>query len=215
VRLAPGRKSAAKFTSSALRLFFTLVGCPVRVKGRENLPAGEAVVYVSNHTSFADVIALMAGLGVGYRFISKIEVNSMPFIGMFMRKLGHLSFDRSDPQARIRQMSEIEESLQQGIPVFIFPEGTFTPHEGVRPFQLGAFKAAVSTGHAICPVVIRGTRQFLRDENILPRPSKISLTILPLIRPAASEAASDWQEVVRLRDETRAAIAQQSGEPLL
>jgi 1-acyl-sn-glycerol-3-phosphate acyltransferase len=185
------------------------------VKGRENLPAGEAVIYVSNHTSFADVIALMAGLGVGYRFISKIEVNSMPFIGMFLRKLGHLSFDRSDPPARIRQMAEIEESLQQGIPVFIFPEGTFTPHEGVRPFQLGAFKAAVSTGRAICPVAIRGTRQFLRDGNILPRPSKISLTILPPIRPAAAEAASDWQEVVRLRDETRAAIAQHSGKPLL
>jgi 1-acyl-sn-glycerol-3-phosphate acyltransferase len=215
VRLAPSRDSAARITSRALRLLFVLAGCPVRVKGRENLPAGEAVIYVSNHTSFADVIALMAGLGVGYRFISKIEVNSMPFIGMFLRKLGHLSFDRSDPQARIRQMKEIEESLQQGVPVFIFPEGTFTPHEGIRPFQLGAFKAAVSTGRAICPVVLRGTRQFLRDENILPRPASLSLTILPLIHPAAPATDSDWQEVVRLRDETRAVIAQHSGEPML
>jgi 1-acyl-sn-glycerol-3-phosphate acyltransferase len=115
----------------------------------------------------------------------------------------------------MREMNEIVETLRHGESVFIFPEGTFTAHEGVRPFQLGAFKAAVASDRAICPVVLRGTRQFLRDGTILPRPSRVSLTILPLIRPAGRAADSDWQELVRLRDETRAQIAAHSGEPLL
>lgn len=215
VRLAPSRAAAARILPPALRLYFGLVGCRLPVAGLENLPATEPVVFVSNHTSNADVMVLMAALGVRYRFVAKREALSMPFIGLFMRKLGHLAFDRSDPQARLRQMEEIEETLRRGESVFLFPEGTFTPHEGVRPFQLGAFRAAVSSGRAICPVVMRGTRRFLRDETILPRPSRISLTVLPHIPPAATNSASPWEEVVRLRDETRAVIAQHSGEPLL
>ncbi len=215
VKLAPGREAAAGITSRGLRVYMALVGCRVRITGGENLPTHEPVVFVSNHASYFDVLVLMAALGVRYRFVAKQEVHAMPFIGLFMRKLGHLAFDRSDPQARLLQMGEIEETLRRGESVFVFPEGTFTPHEGVRAFQLGAFKAAMSTGRAICPVAMRGTRQFLRDETILPRPSSVLLTVLPLLRPAAEAGASDWEEVVRLRDATRAVIAQHCGEPPL
>jgi 1-acyl-sn-glycerol-3-phosphate acyltransferase len=215
VKLSPSRKTAAKMTSRALRVLLALVGSRVRVEGRENIPQSDPVIFVSNHTSYFDVMALAAGLGAGYRFVAKEEVHKMPFIGMFVRRLGSLAFDRSDPHARMREMDEIVEALRHGESVFIFPEGTFTPHEGVRPFQLGAFKASVASGRAICPVVLRGTRQFLRDGTFLPRPSCVLLTILPLIRPAARAADSDWQELVRLRDETRAQIAAHSGEPLL
>jgi fatty-acyl-CoA synthase len=215
VRFTRNREDAARITSPALRLYFALVGCRIRVTGREHIPENEPVVFVSNHASNVDVLVLMAGLGVGYRFVAKREVMSMPFIGMFMRHLGHLAFDRSIPEDRLRQMEEMEETLRRGESVFVFPEGTFTPHEGVRLFQLGAFKAAVSTGRAICPVALRGPRQFLRDDTLLPRPARFSLEVLPLIRPATLNASADWQAVVHLRDETRALIARHCGEPLL
>src|SRR5205807_10456965 len=108
-------------------------------------------------------------------FVSKMEVRSMPFIGTFLRKLGHVWFDRRDPQARLRQAAEIEQLLRAGESVFVFPEGTFTPQSGVRPFQLGAFKAAVTTCRPICPVALCGTRQFLRDQTYLPRPSSVTV----------------------------------------
>ena len=40
------------------------------------------------------------------------------------------------------QAEEIEAALRRGESVFLFPEGTFTRQEGMRPFHLGAFKAA-------------------------------------------------------------------------
>jgi 1-acyl-sn-glycerol-3-phosphate acyltransferase len=215
VLLAPSRRPAARITSPALRLYIALVGCPIRVEGREHLRGGQARVYVSNHTSYFDVLVLMAALGIDYRFISKIEVRSMPFIGTFLHKLGHIAFDRSDPQARLRQAEEMEQFLQRGESVFVFPEGTFTPQLGVRPFQLGAFKAAVSTGRPILPVALRGTRQFLRDETYLPRPTRVTITICPPLAPASTAAPSDWHEMVRLRDAARDAIAEHCGEPLL
>ncbi len=213
--LAPTRELCARITSPALRLYMALVGCRIRVAGREHLREGEPCVFVSNHTSYFDVLVLMAALGIDYRFVAKIEVRSMPLIRTFLRKLGHVAFDRSDPQARLRQAEEIEQILRSGESVFVFPEGTFTPQCGVRPFQLGAFKAAVTTRRPICPVALRGTRKFLRDQTYLPRPSSVRLTICPPLEPAPGSAPSDWHEMVRLRDAARAAIARHCGEPLL
>jgi len=215
VLAAPNRRAAARITSPALWLYMALVGCHIRVEGREHMERGRPLVIVSNHASYTDVLFLMAALGIDYRFVAKIEVTSMPFIGTFMRKLGHFAFNRSDPQARLRQAEEIEQTLRRGESVFVFPEGTFTPQNGVRPFQLGAFKAAVTTGRPICPVALRGTRQFLRDGTYLPRPASVTLKILPPIEPSRDVAASDWHEIVRLRDAARATISEHCGEPLL
>ncbi len=207
------RETAARITSPALRLYFALVGCRVRVEGREHVAAAGAKVYVSNHTSNFDVLALMGGIGIEYHFVSKIEVLSYPLIGTFMRRLHHFAFERSDPEARLRQSEEIEAALRRGESVFIFPEGTFTPDAGVRAFQLGAFKAAVATGRPIVPLTLRGSREFLREGTILPRPSSVAITVLPPIWPRAG--AADWHEIVRLRDEARAVIAAHCGEPLV
>jgi len=215
VLVTPSRRLSAWLTSNALKVYMALVGCRIRVQGREHLRDAQARVFVSNHTSYFDVLVLMAALGVNYRFVSKMEVRSMPFIGTFLRKLGHVWFDRSDPQARLRQAAEIEQLLRDGESVFVFPEGTFTPQSGVRPFQLGAFKAAVTTCRPICPVALCGTRQFLRDQTYLPRPSSVTVTICPPLEPARNTSPSDWHEMVRLRDAARAAIAQHCGEQIL
>src|SRR5713226_1670640 len=105
----------------------------------------------------------MEALGVNYHFVSKSEARAMPFIGTFLHKLEHVWFQRSDSQARLRQALQIVNLLERGESVWIFPEGTFTQHEGVRAFQLGGFKAAMTTGCPILPVALRGTRRFLPD----------------------------------------------------
>ena len=114
----------------------------------------------------------------------------------------------------------MEELLRKGESVFIFPEGTFGPEEGIRPFQLGAFKAAVAAGVPIVPVSLAGTRKFLRDGTLLPRPTNITITLSPPIYPRNNgavngEESSNWHELIRLRDATREAIARHAEEPLL
>jgi 1-acyl-sn-glycerol-3-phosphate acyltransferase len=148
----------------------------------------------------------------------------MPFIGTFLTQMDHLSFNRTDPNSRLRQADEMEEILRRGESVFVFPEGTFAPEDGIRPFQLGAFKAAVATGAPIIPVSLAGTRKFLRDGTYLPRPTSVTITVSPPIYPfqgphqertATRGEASDWHELIRLRDQTRTAIARHVPEPLL
>jgi fatty-acyl-CoA synthase len=220
VQLYEDHRAAGKFTNKALKVLFFLAGCKVRVVGREHMEASGAKIYASNHTSYFDVLALMMGLGVPYRFVAKTEVTGWPLIGTFMHQMGHLSFDRSDTGSRLHQAAEMEDLLRKGESVFVFPEGTFVREPGVRPFQLGAFKAAVETGTPIIPVSLCGTRDFLPDMAYLPRPSSVTITLSPPIFPRvmrgenAAEGA-DWHELIRLRDATRDAVARESGEPVL
>jgi fatty-acyl-CoA synthase len=221
VRLMKDRKKAGRFTSSALKILFALIGCRVRVSGKEFMDTPGAKIYASNHTSYFDVLPLMLGLGVNYRFVAKMEVGHMPFIGTFLDRMGHLKFDRTDPESRLRQAEEMEELLRKGESVFVFPEGTFTEEDGVRPFQLGAFKAAAATGAPIIPVSLAGTRKFLRDGTYLPRPTSVTITVHPPIYPQTTgntsnhAESSGWHELIRLRDATREAIGRDSGEPIL
>jgi fatty-acyl-CoA synthase len=214
-------RKAGRFTSAALKILFTLIGCRVRVVGKEYVDSPGAKVYAANHTSYFDVLALMLGLGVPYHFVAKMEVGRMPFIGTFLTKMKHTRFNRSDAGSRLRQMREMETLLREGESIFVFPEGTFTGEDGVRPFQLGAFKAAVDAGVPIVPVSLAGTRRFLRDGTYLPRPTSVTITVSPPIVPrvvSATENAEEnsaWHELIRLRDTTRETIARHSGEPLL
>jgi 1-acyl-sn-glycerol-3-phosphate acyltransferase len=158
----------------------------------------------------------MMGLGVPYRFVAKSEVNQMPFIGRFLNQMGHLSFDRLDAGSRLKQVHMMEDCLRKGDSVFVFPEGTFVPEDGVRPFQLGGFNAAVATGTPVVPVSLAGTRKFLRDRTVLPRPTSVTITLSPPIYPEKSgDDPEHLEEIVRLRDLAREAIARHSGEPLL
>jgi 1-acyl-sn-glycerol-3-phosphate acyltransferase len=214
-------RAAGRLMSSALKILFAVIGCPVRVIGKEHLETPGAKIFASNHTSYFDVLPLMLGLGVAYRFVAKMEVLGMPFIGTFLRQMDHLSFNRTDANSRLRQADEIEELLRRGESVFVFPEGTFTQEEGIRPFQLGAFKAAVATGAPIIPVSLAGTRKFLPDGSYLPRPTRVIITLSAPIYPRHESGApgtdepSNWHELIRLRDETRTAIARHVPEPLL
>src|SRR5260370_35880118 len=112
-----------------------------------------------------------------------MEVRHMPFIGTFLRQMGHLDLDRTDPNSSLGQVEEMEEILRRGESVFVLPEGTLTRDDGVRPFQLGACKAAVASGAPIIPVSLAGTRKFLRDGTYLPRPTSITITLSPPIYP--------------------------------
>jgi fatty-acyl-CoA synthase len=242
VLLSPSRKVSARITTAALQAFLKLAGWRVQVKGIEHYsgglqveptpdsggfpfkPQGKQVeptpgqdkasrMFVANHASYADVLVLMAALGVDYHFVAKGEVRSMPFVRTFLRKLGHFAFDREDSAARLQQAREIEQALRDGESVFVFPEGTFTAQPGLRPFHLGAFKAAIAVGRPIVPVALAGTRGALRDGTWLPRRGVVTITICAPIVPQSG--VDDWKEIVRIRDAAREIIGNFAGESLL
>jgi fatty-acyl-CoA synthase len=217
VLLTRDPKRAARFVHVGARWMLRVARVPVQVEGSEILSGrigSGPWIFAPNHSSYVDILVSLAYLPPDVKFVMKGEVRDMPLVSTLATRSGQFSFDRSDPQARIRQAEEVNAALKKGESVVIYPEGTFTAMAGIRPFQLGAFKSAVDTERPICPVSVRGAREILRDKTILPRRGKITVTFGPLIFPNAS-AGDDWHEIVRLRDAARETIARNSGEPLL
>ncbi|MGH9727713.1 MAG: AMP-binding protein, partial [Candidatus Acidiferrales bacterium] len=225
------RRISTVILHRASRVLLLLAAIRVSVEGRDTFAQWKRAapwIFAPNHSSYLDILVLLAFLPAEVRYVAKGEIYSMPLVGTMAKRCGYFAFDRADPEARIAQSKEIERALGGGESVVIYPEGTFTAARGVRPFQLGAFKAAVDTRRPICPVAVRGARELLRDKTLLPKPGRITLTFGPLVisRNAAAEGSADarqtndlheigWQEIVRLRDETREIIAHGAAEPLL
>ena len=225
LNIIPNRTLGARISRALNRAFFKLIGVPIELVGEEHLeelatrwgkPSKGGLLVVSNHASYTDAVVMLALLGAyRYRFVAKQEVMSYPFIGGIMKKLGYFSFVRESPEARLKQADVLEEALARGETILIFAEGTFTPAPGLRPFQLGAFKSAVASGCPVLPIALRGTRDLLPDGKVLARHgASITLTVCPPIFPGAPEER-DWHEILRLRDEARAAIANHCGEPMV
>jgi len=217
IAITRDRMRAKRLLHAGARLMLRVAAIPVRVEGESALEEAieeGACIFAPNHSSYVDIVVALALLPADVRFVAKGEVLAMPFISTIVRRTGQLAFNRSDPEERTKAAEEVDAALLRGESVAIYPEGTFTPITGIRPFHLGAFRAAALTQRPICPVAISGARRILRDETRLPRPGKITATFGPILRPDP-KAGDDWREIVRLRDTTREIIGRNTGEPLL
>jgi 1-acyl-sn-glycerol-3-phosphate acyltransferase len=189
------------------RAVLRLAGCGPTVRGLEHVPSPPAVL-IANHSSYADVVALVAALPVDLRFVAKRELLAAPIVGTILRKAPHLTVDRVDLSRGVVDAARVTTALRHRAVVCAFPEGTFVRRPGLLPFRLGAFKAAVEARCPIVPVVIRGTREVLPADTWRPYPGRIEVTVLPPL----AVAGEGWREIVRLRDAAQAAVAATSQE---
>ncbi len=207
---------------SCARVLAGLLRVPVMRRGVEHLPEAGPCVLVSNHTSYLDCYALLTVLRRPVRFIGKTELLHNPFLALFLKRLGTRFVERFDRMQSLQDAREMEADVQGELPVFFFPEGTFTRAPGVLPFHMGAFMLAARVGAPVVPVAIRGTRSMLRAETWLPRRGAVSITVgaaltpQPIAEVDAGRGENDrelWREAVRLRGLAREHILRFCGEP--
>ena len=208
VRALPRGHAVDRATRVWSRMVLALAGCRLRVEGLGSLPMQGAALLVCNHTSYLDVVALLAAIPTEFRFVAKRELGAAPLIGAVIRKVGHLMVDRVDLSRGLADAEAVTTVLRSGTSILFFPEGTFVGTAGILPFKLGAFKAAVDAQCAVIPIGLRGTRHILPASAWLPRPGAIVVIIGSPITPEKS----DWREMVRIRDHARAEIARAADE---
>lgn len=187
-----------------VRLALLSVGVPIRVQGREHLPAGSCIA-VANHASYVDGIVLTAALPTTFTFVVQDGAAAWPLIGLVIRRMGVSFVNRSSAREGAAQTRALIRRVQQeGESLAIFAEGTFEPDPGLLPFKKGAFLIATRAGVPVLPIGIRGTRRFYGGHHKLPRWSVIDVQLCPAI--AASEDAN------ALRDAARTAVLRVCGE---
>ncbi|MGI4975500.1 MAG: lysophospholipid acyltransferase family protein [Janthinobacterium lividum] len=121
-----------------------LVGMEVRVVGAVARPAGRAVVFAANHSSWLDIPVLGGVLEAC--FVSKADVARWPGIGTVAR-LGRTVFVSRTRARTGRERDDLLGRLAAGDNLLLFPEGTSSDGTRVLPFH-SAFFAAVGAGQA-------------------------------------------------------------------
>jgi fatty-acyl-CoA synthase len=209
--LVRSRRVAFVGARLAARAVLGLAGWRLTVEGIESLPPRGPLVLAANHASYADILALIAALPIDFLFVAKREVLRYPVIGTLVRRAGHLTVERFDVARSVEDAARVSRALAAGACVLFFPEGTFTTAPGLRPFRLGAFKAAAEAGVPVFPVSLRGTRRLLRGDTWRPRRGPIHVRVGA---PAQPEGVG-WREIVALRDRVAGEIAAHCGEATL
>lgn len=114
-----------------------LMGLRVAVRGAP--AAGRPLLLVSNHQSWADMVAL--GSVVDCAFIAKSEVRGWPLVGWLARLQRTVFVHRARRRETDRVAAEIGRRLAAGDAMVLFAEGTTSDGNRVLPFKTALFGA--------------------------------------------------------------------------
>ena len=143
------------------KMMLKIVGVRVRLQGLENLDCSKPAVYAANHLSALDIPILYATLPMQFRILAKKELFIYPFLGWHLKRSGQIAVDQSDARASLRSLNRAGESLREGMPLVVFPEGGRSPSGELQEFMGGAFYSALKAQVPVVPIVITGVRELL------------------------------------------------------
>lgn len=144
----------------AFKCVLFISGVKLSVSGRENVPKNQAVLYVSNHRSYFDILIGYSTVPTLTSFVSKKELEKVPCLRIWMRYMKCLFLDRDNIKEGLKTILTGIEQMKNGYSVFIMPEGTRNHGEHILPFHEGSFKLAEKSGCPIIPVAITNTDEI-------------------------------------------------------
>ncbi len=136
-----------KWSAHLLKIF----GIELVIKNQQILPK-QSYLLSSNHISWMDIHAINSYKPI--RFVAKSEVEKWPIFGWMAKQLGTVFIKRDSSRHAHIVVGEMSKVLKSES-VCIFPEGTSTNGETVRPFKPNLFESAVISGVPVYTLAIR------------------------------------------------------------
>jgi 1-acyl-sn-glycerol-3-phosphate acyltransferase len=175
----------ASYRVCRLWAWINLLVCGVRlhVQRLGTLDPRRAYVFMSNHMSQYDVLAVVAALDeFQLRWVAKKELTRIPVFGWALKNSGHIIIDRSNHAQAIASLRAARSQMETGISVLIFPEGTRgAVGQPLLPFKKGGFMLALETGFPIVPLAIRGSGSILPRGSLSPASGDVEVVVGPPI----------------------------------
>lgn len=142
----------------------------IRVRGKENIPDGAAVM-CCNHSAFSDPVWIIVygNLPVLPRTMAKQEALQTPVLGALLKKLGGFPVDRKG--ADISAVKTAMKTLKEGNKLIIFPEGTRIRGGKKSEPHSGAMLIAARTKAPVVPIFLSmKKRPFSKIDLVFGKP---------------------------------------------
>ena len=182
-----------------MNVWLFLVGCNVKVSGRNNFKENENYVVVFNHNALLDVPLSAPYVPGANKTIAKSSYMKVPLFGWFYKK-GAVLVNRKDERSRVKSFEDMKLVLANKMHMCIYPEGTRNrTGNSLKPFYDGAFKLALSANKKIIPCIITGTKRAMpihKTFYLLPTP--LTMHFMPPVIPDNKSVAELKAEVFEM-----------------
>lgn len=130
--------------------------------------------FVSNHVDLWDAFIIYSAIPQFVRGLEHESHFKIPAYGWMMKRFGNVPVPPEGNLAKYKQMMKLtRESLDQGISLIVFAEGSRTLDGLVKEFNPGVFRMAIQFGYPIAPMSIVGAYEFSRKGDWKLFPSRI------------------------------------------
>lgn len=126
----------------------------VQIQGLEKIEGKRSYVFISNHSSNLDPLAVAWKLSNPLRFIGKQSLEKIPLFGWAARRAKVIFIDRSDSPKSIARINQAIKELKDGISAYFFAEGTRSVGGKLQAFKKGGVVLALKAKLPIVPITI-------------------------------------------------------------
>ncbi len=130
----------------------------VKVKGLENIPEKGPCVLVCNHVSYVDSLIIGGYVRRPVRFVMYYKIFQIPVLSFIFKTAKAIPIaGRSEDEALLnKSMYQIQEALDEGEVVCIFPEGKLTSNGEMNEFKAGIEKIIEQSKVPVVPMALQG-----------------------------------------------------------
>lgn len=158
-------------------------GTTIHPHGHEQLEPAHAYLFMSNHQSMFDILAIMVALDTfQLRWVAKHELRKVPVFGLCLHRTRQVLVDRESRTQAVATIRSVQALLKAGISVLFFPEGTRSMDGRLLPFKAGGFAVAVETSMPVVPVTVSGGHGILPVGDWKIRSGPMTINFGPPIR---------------------------------
>lgn len=152
-------------------------GVRVRLHGKENIDLKNPRVYVANHASQFDIVALCRVMPITLFYVVKNELKKVPIIGWYIYVLGHIFVDRKNSESAKNSMKAAADKIKTGKNLISFAEGTRSKTGELLMFRRGPFIIAKEGDIDVVPIAIEGSHHVLPSGSFIVRSGDINIYI--------------------------------------
>jgi len=134
------------------KIMVYIVGIRIKKPYSERSALSKNFLIVSNHQSYLDIIVIASM--VPTLFVAKKEVRQWWLLGWLASLGGTIYIDRKTFRGGIQAAAAITSSLNSGVNVLVFPEGTSTNGTSILPFKPSLLTSAIDSQTAVLPITI-------------------------------------------------------------
>jgi len=129
-------------------------------RGIEQIDPQRPYVFMANHASIADPLAMAITIPQPFHCVFKKELARIPVFGWALLSLGQIMVDRENTEQARASLAGSISGLSGNNSILIFPEGQVSRDGQLLPLKKGGFHLAIQAGLPIVPVRIEGARKI-------------------------------------------------------